>query len=107
MTVIASQCPEITVNVADINPERIALWNHDDLDQLPVYEPGLAELVGQQRGKNLFFTTEVERAIQEADIIFISVNTPTKTYGKVLSCLHQSMTLKYLKSPQNYPPKNH
>jgi UDPglucose 6-dehydrogenase len=82
MTVIASQCPEITVNVADINPERIALWNHDDLDQLPVYEPGLAELVGQQRGKNLFFITEVERAIEEADIIFISVNTPTKTYGK-------------------------
>jgi UDPglucose 6-dehydrogenase len=82
MTVIASQCPEITVNVADINPERIALWNHDDLDQLPVYEPGLTELVGQQRGKNLFFITEVERAIEEADIIFISVNTPTKTYGK-------------------------
>ncbi|MBL6611640.1 MAG: nucleotide sugar dehydrogenase [Flavobacteriaceae bacterium] len=93
MTVIASQCPEITVNVADINPERIALWNHEDLDQLPVYEPGLAELVGQQRGKNLFFTTEVERAIQEADIIFISVNTPTKTYGKGKG---QAADLKYI-----------
>jgi len=93
MTVIASQCPEITVNVADINPERIALWNHEDLDQLPVYEPGLAELVGQQRGKNLFFTTEVERAIEEADIIFISVNTPTKTYGKGKG---QAADLKYI-----------
>ena len=93
MTVIASQCPDIMVNVADINPERIALWNHDDLDQLPVYEPGLAELVGQQRGKNLFFTTEVERAIEEADIIFISVNTPTKTYGKGKG---QAADLKYI-----------
>jgi UDPglucose 6-dehydrogenase len=93
MTVIASQCPEIRVNVADINPERISLWNHDDLDQLPVYEPGLAELVGQQRGKNLFFTTEVERAIEEADIIFISVNTPTKTYGKGKG---QAADLKYI-----------
>ena len=82
MTVIASQCPEIVVNVADINPERIALWNHEDLNHLPIYEPGLAELVAQQRSKNLFFTTELERAIDEADIIFISVNTPTKTYGK-------------------------
>ena len=93
MTVIASQCPEIKVNVADINPERIALWNHKDLDQLPVYEPGLAELVGQQRGKNLFFTTEVERSIEEADIIFISVNTPTKTYGKGKG---QAADLKYI-----------
>jgi UDPglucose 6-dehydrogenase len=82
MTVIASQCPEIVVNVADINPERIALWNHEDLNQLPIYEPGLAELVAKQRSKNLFFTTELERAVDEADIIFISVNTPTKTYGK-------------------------
>ena len=82
MTVIASQCPNITVNVADINSERISLWNHEDLNRLPVYEPGLAELVYQQRGKNLFFTTDIERAIEEAEIIFISVNTPTKTYGK-------------------------
>jgi UDPglucose 6-dehydrogenase len=82
MTVIASQSPEIKVNVADINPELIALWNHEDLDQRPVDELRFAELVGQQRGKNLFFTTEVEHAIQEANIIFISVNTPNKTYGK-------------------------
>jgi UDPglucose 6-dehydrogenase len=93
MTVIASKCPELIVNVADINSERIALWNHEDLDKLPVYEPGLAELVGQQRGKNLFFTTEVERVIEEADIIFISVNTPTKTYGKGKG---QAADLKYI-----------
>ena len=93
MTVIASQCPDITVNVADINSERIALWNHEDLDQLPVYEPGLAELVANQRGKNLFFTTDVERAINEAEIIFISVNTPTKTYGKGKG---QAADLKYI-----------
>ena len=93
MSVIASKCPEITVNVVDINSERIALWNHEDLEQLPVYEPGLAELVGQQRYKNLFFTTEVERAIDEADIVFISVNTPTKTYGRGKG---QAADLKYI-----------
>lgn len=93
MTVIASQCPDIKVNVVDINSERIALWNHKDLDQLPIYEPGLSKLVHQQRGKNLFFSIEVERAIQEADIIFISVNTPTKTYGKGKG---QAADLKYI-----------
>jgi UDPglucose 6-dehydrogenase len=93
MTVIASQCPELKVSVADINPERIALWNHDDLDKLPVYEPGLDELVIKQRGKNLFFTIEVERVIEEADIVFISVNTPTKTYGKGKG---QAADLKYV-----------
>ena len=93
MTVIASQCPDINVNVVDINSERIALWNHKDLDQLPIYEPGLSKLVHQQRGKNLFFSIEVERAIQEADIIFISVNTPTKTYGKGKG---QAADLKYI-----------
>ena len=93
MTVIASQCPGITVNVADINADRIALWNHEDLDLLPIYEPGLAELVAKQRGKNLFFTTDVEHAIREADIIFLSVNTPTKTYGKGKG---QAADLKYI-----------
>lgn len=93
MTVIASQCPGITVNLADINADRIALWNHEDLDQLPIYEPGLAELVAKQRGKNLFFTTDLEHAIKEADIIFISVNTPTKTYGKGMG---QAADLKYI-----------
>ena len=82
MAVIARQCPNITVTVVDISAERIAAWNDSDLDNLPIYEPGLAEVVGKARDKNLFFSTEVDKAIQEADIIFIAVNTPTKTYGK-------------------------
>lgn len=82
MTVIASQCPEIKVTVVDINQERIDQWNDSDLDKLPIYEPGLKELVRDTRGKNLFFSTEVDKAIDAAQIIFISVNTPTKTYGK-------------------------
>ena len=82
MSVIADQCPEIQVTVVDINQERIDRWNDKDLDKLPIYEPGLKEIVGANRGKNLFFSTEVDKAIDEAEIIFISVNTPTKTYGK-------------------------
>lgn len=82
MSVIAKKCPDIKVTVVDINAERIARWNDTDLDKLPVYEPGLAEIVGETRGKNLFFSTEVDQAIDEAELIFISVNTPTKTYGK-------------------------
>jgi UDPglucose 6-dehydrogenase len=81
MAVIAAKCPEITVTVVDINPTRIAEWNSDDLNRLPVYEPGLKELVAASRNKNLFFSTEVEKAVEEADLVFISVNTPTKTYG--------------------------
>ncbi|WP_036153550.1 nucleotide sugar dehydrogenase [Maribacter forsetii] len=82
MSVIAKQCPEIQVTVVDINQDRIDQWNTDDLDKLPIYEPGLKEIVGERRGKNLFFSTEVDKAIDEAQMIFISVNTPTKTYGK-------------------------
>jgi UDPglucose 6-dehydrogenase len=93
MTVIASKCPEIIVNVVDVNPDRIANWNHENLDYLPIYEPGLADLVKKQRGKNLFFTTEVELCIKKADMIFISVNTPTKTYGKGKG---QAADLKYI-----------
>ena len=81
MSVIASQCPEIKVTVVDINKSRIDAWNNEDLSKLPVYEPGLAEVVLGARNKNLFFSTDVESAIIEADMIFISVNTPTKTYG--------------------------
>jgi UDPglucose 6-dehydrogenase len=82
MAVIAKQCPEITVNIVDINPHRIAAWNDDNLENLPVYEPGLAEVVAEARGRNLFFSTNVEQAIRDAQMIFISVNTPTKTYGR-------------------------
>ncbi|MBC7846279.1 MAG: UDP-glucose 6-dehydrogenase [Flavobacterium sp.] len=82
MSVIALKCPEIKVTVVDLNEARIAAWNEEDLDKLPVYEPGLAEVVREARGRNLFFSTEVESAIEEADMIFIAVNTPTKTYGE-------------------------
>ncbi|MDF1824535.1 MAG: UDP-glucose 6-dehydrogenase [Verrucomicrobiales bacterium] len=78
MAMIADKCSDVRVEVVDINAERIAAWNSD---QLPVYEPGLDEIVRRARGVNLFFSTAVENAIREADIIFVSVNTPTKTYG--------------------------
>ena len=81
MAVIAKQCPLIKVNIVDINPQRIADWNDDDLDKLPIYEPGLKEVVAETRNRNLFFSTNVEKGINEAEMIFISVNTPTKTYG--------------------------
>jgi UDPglucose 6-dehydrogenase len=82
MSVIANQCPHIEVTIVDINQARIDAWNSDDFDLLPVYEPGLAEVVKETRGRNLFFSTNVEEAIAAADMIFISVNTPTKMYGK-------------------------
>ena len=78
MSVIAQKCPDVTINVVDINPERIAAWKTDDL---PIYEPGLYDIVKEARGRNLFFSTDIEKGILEADMIFISVNTPTKTYG--------------------------
>ncbi|WP_313803772.1 UDP-glucose 6-dehydrogenase [Flavobacterium sp.] len=81
MAVIAEKCPNIKVMVVDLNEKRIAAWNDENLENLPVYEPGLDEVVKKARGRNLFFSTEVDKAIDEADMIFISVNTPTKTYG--------------------------
>ena len=82
MAVIALKCPEIKVTVVDVNPKRIAAWNANDLSQLPVYEPGLAEVVAQTRGKNLFFSTDIDGAIDAAEMIFVAVNTPTKTQGE-------------------------
>ncbi|WP_010520858.1 nucleotide sugar dehydrogenase, partial [Aquimarina agarivorans] len=81
MAVIANKSPEIKVHVVDLNAQRIADWNSDDFSKLPIYEPGLDEIVKATRGINLFFSTNVDQAIQQADAIFISVNTPTKTYG--------------------------
>ncbi len=81
MAIIADKCPDIKVTVVDLNPDRIAAWNNQDINQIPIYEPGLGAIVARARGKNLFFSTEVEKAIDEAQMIFISVNTPTKTYG--------------------------
>lgn len=82
MAVIAQKNPEIQVTVVDLNASRIANWNHEDLSKLPIYEPGLSEVVAEARGRNLFFSTDIEKAIIESELIFISVNTPTKTYGK-------------------------
>lgn len=82
MAVIAQKCPDIQVTVVDINTKRINDWNSEDLSKLPIYEPGLADVVKEARGRNLFFTTAVDKAIEEAEMVFISVNTPTKTYGK-------------------------
>ena len=79
MPIIASHCPEHRIVIVDINEARIAAWQSD---QLPIYEPGLDEIVRQTRGKNLFFSTDVNGNIAEADIIFVSVNTPTKTFGR-------------------------
>lgn len=81
MAIIAQKCPHIKVTVVDLNEERIAAWNHEDVNQIPIYEPGLSDVVAAARGRNLFFSTQVDQAIHEADMIFISVNTPTKTYG--------------------------
>lgn len=81
MAVIAQKCPHIKVTVVDINQERIRAWNDTNLENLPVYEPGLPEVVAESRSRNLFFSTDVESAIRDAQMIFISVNTPTKTYG--------------------------
>jgi len=79
MTIIASKCPDYKVTVVDISEERINAWNSD---KLPIFEPGLLERVLKARGKNLFFSTEIDRCIDEADIIFVAVNTPTKTFGE-------------------------
>ena len=92
MAMIAHKCPDIQVAVVDINNERIDAWNSENL---PVYEPGLEEIVSDARGKNLFFSTEVDRYIQESEIIFISVNTPTKEYG---SGLGQAADLRFVES---------
>ena len=81
MAIIANKCPHIKVTVVDLNEKRIAAWNDADVTKIPIYEPGLSDIVAAARGRNLFFSTEVDKAIADAEMIFISVNTPTKTYG--------------------------
>ncbi len=82
MAVIAYHCPEIDIHIVDSNKERIDLWNSDNLDNIPVKEPGLSEIISKVRGKNLFFTNEVDKYIDLCEMIFIAVNTPTKTSGE-------------------------
>ena len=95
MAVIAKHCHQIQVNVVDINPERIAKWNETDLSNLPIYEPGLKEIVSERRGKNLHFSTNIPVNIKNADMIFISVNTPTKVKGIGAG---QASDLKYVEA---------
>ena len=81
MSVIADKCPHLEVTVVDINKEKIKAWNEKDLDKLPIYEPGLKEIIKRVRGRNLFFSSEISSVIENSQIIFISVNTPTKVKG--------------------------
>ena len=81
MAVIADNCPDIQIEVVDVNEDRIKQWNNSNLDELPIYEPGLDEIIKRRRGKNLNFSCDVEKNISRADMIFISVNTPTKKKG--------------------------
>ena len=82
MAVIALKCPEIDVKVVDINEQKIKDWNSEDLNKLPIYESGLAEIISKTRDKNLFFSTEIASSIDNADMIFMAVNTPTKIKGE-------------------------
>ena len=82
MAVIALKCPNIKVSVVDINHSRIDSWNDDNLDNLPIFEPGLKEIISKTRNKNLFFSTKINQAINESEMIFMAVNTPTKTEGE-------------------------
>ena len=91
-TIIADKCPDIKVTVVDINQQRIDEWNSDTL---PIFEPGLEEIVKRNRGKNLFFSCDVAQGILDADLIFISVNTPTKTFGMGKG---RAPDLKYIES---------
>lgn len=79
MAMIAKQCPDINVTVVDINEQRISAWQ---TNELPIYEPGLLEVVQESLGRNLFFSCDIDKAIYDADIVFVSVNTPTKTFGE-------------------------
>ena len=81
MSVIALQCPHINITVVDANPDRIKAWT-GPLDELPIYEPGLSDVVKEARGRNLFFSVDIARNIEKAEMIFMAVNTPTKTEGE-------------------------
>ena len=94
MAVIALKCPEINVTVVDLNADRIAAWN-GPLENLPIYEPGLSAVVKEARGRNLFFSTEINTAIDKAEMIFMAVNTPTKTEGEGAG---MAADMKYIES---------
>ncbi|KAJ3615912.1 hypothetical protein Zmor_012210 [Zophobas morio] len=77
-SVLALKCPDVKVTIVDLNRARIDAWNSE---KLPIYEPGLDDVVKKCRGKNLFFSTDIDDSINKAELIFVSVNTPTKTFG--------------------------
>ncbi len=95
MAVIANKCKDLKVMVVDLNKDKIDSWNNKDLTKLPVYEPGLRDLIEKCRDKNLFFTSEIEQSIAESDMVFISVNTPTKESGLGAG---EASDLKYIES---------
>ena len=99
MAVIAQKNPNINVTVVDINEKRIAAWNSNNLNELPIYEPGLSDVVKEIRGRNLFFSTDINSAIIDSEMIFISVNTPTKTSGEGKGF---AADLKYIESCANH-----
>ena len=82
MSVIALKCPEINITVVDKSEKKIDSWNNKDLSKLPVFEPGLSDVIKKVRNKNLFFSTNIKQAIQNSEMIFLAVNTPTKKKGK-------------------------
>ena len=82
MSVIALKCPEINITVVDKSEKKIDSWNNKDLSKLPVFEPGLSDVIKKVRNKNLFFSTNIKQAIQTSEMIFLAVNTPTKKKGK-------------------------
>ena len=95
MAIIADRCPHIVINVVDNNKNRIEQWNNNNLDKLPIYEPGLKNIIKNCRNKNLFFSAEIEENLRKADMVFISVNTPTKTKGIGAG---QAIDLKWIES---------
>ena len=103
MAVIADKCPHLRVNVVDINQERIEAWNSDDLSKLPVYEPGLDEIIKRTRFRNLYFSCDVDDCIRKAQMVFISVNTPTKKRGVGAG---EASDLKYVEACARQVAKN-
>ena len=103
MAVFAYHCRDLQIKVVDINQERIDAWNSENLNNLPVYEPGLDEIISQTRNRNLFFSTSIKESIAEADMIFLSVNTPIKLKGLGAG---QASDLKYIEASTRMVAEN-
>ncbi len=103
MAVIADKCPHLIINVVDVNIERIKAWNSHDLSKLPVFEPGLDEIIKRTRFKNLNFSCDVDECIRKAQMVFISVNTPTKKKGVGAG---EASDLKYVEACARQVAKN-